>query len=852
MQAPVVALFSWLSLGALSLSGAIAAPRQYAPDRHVDILHLALDVTPDFEQCTVSGEATLTFKPIGQPLEQLRLDAVDLTVASVTSTERIAGHQVTDEAIVVTFAKLVPAGRETRVTIRYSATPRKGLYFRAPATGYPAEEAHVWTQGETEEARHWYPCYDYPNEKFTTEVTCRVPAGMRVLSNGRQVSETKDSKSGLVAVTWRQEQPHVNYLLALVAGHFRELGDMHGELPLKFYVLPSDLPEATNTFRHTRPCMEFLEREIGVKFPWAQYGQVVIRDFHWGGMENTTLTTLTDRTLHRGDTENLRSSQGLVAHELAHQWFGDLVTCRDWSQAWLNEGFATYYAALYEEQTHGPDHFRLGQWEAARSLTSRTNPPRAITSREYTEPDELFRAHGYLAYGKGAWILHMLRSQLGPELYRRCIRTYVERHQFGTVTTADLQAVIEELSGRSFDRFFDQWVHHAGHPVLDVAYSWDDKAKLARVSIKQTQPATADVMLFRFPLELRFKSKAGTVSHRVEVKEREEDFFVPLKQAPEIVRVDPEVTVLAKINFKPPHAMVLAQLADKSDAVGRALAAEWLADRRDADAVARLKQTLNSDPFYGVRLKASESLRKIHSDAALEALLASLKQDDARVRDAVVADLGKFFDPRARDALLAVLKTERNPAIQMRALAGLAPHPAAEVRDTLLAFLRKDSYRDQLADAAISAMRAQDDPTLAGPLREWLSARADALPSPVLAGALDTLAFLARNETDRSAVRAALTGFVNHKRERIRLAAIRALGTLEDPQAVPVLETFAAMSKATPEQKAAEQAIAQLRGQKKPADNLKDVRQELLDVKKENRRLSTELEALKKKFDAKK
>jgi aminopeptidase N len=848
----VVVWLSLLSVGALGLFDATAAPRQYAPDRLVDVLHLALDVTPDFEQSAVSGTATITFKPIAQPLEQLRLDAVDLTVASVTCTERVASHQVTDEAIVVTFAKPVPVDQQARVTIRYSATPRKGLYFRTPATGYPADEAHVWTQGETEEARHWYPCYDYPNEKFTTEVTCRVPAGIKVLSNGRKVSGEKDTKTGLTAVTWRQDKPHVNYLLALVAGHYGEIGERHGDLPLKFYVLPSDLPEATNTFQHTRPCMEFLEKEIGVKFPWAQYGQVIIRDFHWGGMENTTLTTLTDRTLHRTDTENLRSSQGLVAHELAHQWFGDLVTCRDWSQTWLNEGFATYYAALYEEQTHGPDHFRLGQWDAARSLTGRTNAPRAITSREYTEPDEIFRAHGYLAYGKGAWILHMLRSQLGPELFRRCIQTYVERHQYGTVTTADLQGVIEELSGRSFDRFFDQWVHHAGNPILDVAYSWDDKAKLAKVSIKQTQPTSDHVMLFRFPLELRFKSKAGTVSHRVEVKDREEDFFVPLKQAPEIVRVDPEVTVLAKLNFKPPHAMVLAQLADQTDAVGRALAAEWLGDRRDADAVTRLKQALNTDPFYGVRLRAAESLRKIHSAAALDALLASLKQDDARVRDAVVGELGKFFDPRARDALLAVLKSERNPAIQMRALAGLAPHPATEVRDALMAFLRRESYRDQLADAALGAMRSQDDPAFVGPLREWLSTRADLLPSPVLANALDALAFLARNERDRAAVRAALTGFVNHKRDRIQLAAIRALGTLEDPQAIPVLETFAAMSKATPEQKAAEQAIAQLRGQKKPADNLKDVRQELLDVKKENRRLSTELETLKKKLDAKK
>ena len=822
---------------------------KYAPDRKVDIRHVALDVTPDFQKRTVRGEATLTFKPIAKPLDELRLDAVDLTVSGVTCTAKLAGHQVTDKEIVVTFATPVPPGRETKLTIRYSAQPVKGFYFRTPATGYPASDTHVWTQGEPDEARHWFPCYDYPNAKFTTEITCRVPEGMMVLSNGRQVSSTKDTASGLVAVRWLQDKPHGTHLITLMAGRFTKLEDKYRDVPLQFYTPPSDAAEAALTFADTKPAMEFFEREIGVPYPWAQYGQAGVHDFHWGGMENTTLTTLTDRTLHRADTETLSSSEVLVSHELAHQWFGNLVTCKDWSHLWLNEGFATYYANLFMGDRHGRDELLYGLYKDAQNVLGRTNsPPRAIQFRRYGTPYEQF---DYRAYPKGGWVLHMLRCQLGDELYQRCIKTYVERHAFGIVVTEDLNAVIEELSGRSFDRFFDQWVYHALQPELEVSYSWDEKTKLAKVSVRQTQTVNDNVMLFQFPLTLRFKSKTGTVvDHRVKVKEKEEDFYVPLRQAPEIVRVDPEYALLAKINFKPPTAMLYAQLADKTDMIGRLLAAEQLADKKDSATVAKLKAALNSDPFHGVRAKASESLRKIHSDEALDALAASVKQPDARARNAVVGDIAGFFHPRALEALRGCLDTERNPVVLASAIKGLGAYHQPAVHDALLRFLNGDSYRNRLAEAAIAAMRAQDDPAFIAPLRETLAKREAAFTSYGFGEALDALAFLARNEKARDGVRDFLTGFLNHKRERLQLAAMKALGTLEDPKAIALLQPFASASKETPQQEAAEKAIAALRAVNKPSDNLKDLRQEVLDVKKENQRLSKELAEVKKKLDA--
>ncbi|HEX4122713.1 MAG TPA: M1 family metallopeptidase, partial [Verrucomicrobiae bacterium] len=578
--------------------------RQYAPDRDAEIDHLTLDVTPDFKRRTISAEAIVTFQPIAKPLDDLKLDAVDLDVQSVVSTEKIQAYQVMADHLVITFASAIPAGKEASVTIRYTAQPEKGLYFRTPEMGYDAGDEHLFTQGEAVDERYWYPSHDSPNEKFTTEMTCRVPSGMTVLSNGRLVSQTDDG--GLTVFHWAQEKPQANYLVSLVAGYFKKVEDHYKDVPLAFYTPPSDIGEAPNSFRDTRDIMAFYEDEIGVPYPWAKYYQVVVQDFMAGGMENTSITTLTERTLFTGATENIRSSQGLVAHEMAHQWFGDLVTCKDWSQIWLNEGFATFYALLYDGHKNGRDSMLYGVFTTEQSIFARTNDVKPIVSRKFDDPDDLFN---YLAYQKGSYVLWMLRSQLGPDLYRQCIRTYLERHKFGNVVTEDLAQVIEELSGRSYDQFFDQWVYHAHYPEIEARYSWDEKGKMAKISIRQNQKTTDDVLLFNFPLAIDFKTKDGTIERTITVKDATGDFYFALPSAPRIVRLDPNFAVLAKIDLRDiPPSMLYAQLEDAGDVAGRLVAIEKLKDLKGHEAVAKLSHALNHDAFYGVRVEAAKAL----------------------------------------------------------------------------------------------------------------------------------------------------------------------------------------------------------------------------------------------------
>ena len=819
----------------------------YAPDRTVAVLHVALDVTPDFRKRTVAGTAVLSFKPIAKPVREIELDAVGLTVEALTATAKVESYQVTADKIVVTFADRIPADQTTAVTVRYHAQPDLGLYFRTPEMGYKEGDTHCFSQGEETEARHWYPCFDAPNEKFTSEVTCRVPAGMTVVSNGRLVAQTTDAATGLTVFHWSQELPHANYLICLVAGYFKELNAQHKDVPLAFLTPPSEFAEAANSFRETDDIMGFFEDEIGVPFPWVKYDQTVVNDFVAGGMENTSATTLTDRALFQTNSESIGSSAGLVAHEMAHQWFGDLVTCKEWSDIWLNEGFATYYQIRYTGHKDGQDAMLYDLYGAARGILGVENDVNPIVRRNYVSSHEMFN---YLAYPKGAWVLHMLRSQLGDELYRRCIKTYLERHRYGNVVTDDLRKVIEELSGRSYDQFFDQWLYHAHYPELAVEYSWDEQTKLAKISVKQQQPVSDSVLLFDFPLTVRFKGAFGTADQTVQVKTAAAEFYFPLAAAPEIVRVDPEYTLLAKTAFSLPDAMLFAQLKDRTDVVGRLLAVEQLAQNQDDDTVDQLKRALKTDGFYGVRQEAAKALRTIHTDEALAALLDSGEQPDARVRRAVVAGVAGFYQAGAEAFLAGVADTEQNPEIRAEAIRGLGIFGNPEIHGKLVAWLNTESFHEMLAGAAIEAMRAQGDPAFAGPLLQALPRLEANMADRSFDAGLDTLAWLARNETNKEAVRNYLTARLTDRKQGVKVKAITALGTLGDPQAVAVLETFATAAKDTPERAAAAAAVAQLRADRKPADDLKELRSEVTELQQDNRALQQDLDDLKKEVEA--
>lgn len=826
---------------AAAASGGATTPK-YAPDRVVDVRHIKIEVTPDFAEKTVHATTTLTFAPISEPTRVVELNAVLLSIEKVESTRALAEHFSTDDKLTLLFAEPIAVGEEVEVAITYTAEPKKGLYFRTSDMGYPEGEDHLWTQGETHEAPHWFPCFDYPNERSTTEIICHVPADMTVLSNGKRLSE-EASADGIKSVHWRQDKPHVNYLICLVAGHFHSLSGESNGVPLGFYTQPMYTEQAANSFQDTAAILRFYEQEIGVKYPWDKYDQVTIRDYFWGGMENTTMTTLTLETLFDDQTENLRSSRGLDAHELAHQWFGDYVTCKDWSHLWLNEGFATFYTHLYHGHKLGRDEMLYGLYRDANEkvLPGSKENSKPIVYRSYAQPWDQF---DFRAYPKGSWVLHMLRSRVGDELFRRAIRLYLERHALSSVVTDDLRQAFEEVTGKPLDAFFDQWAYHGGVPNLKVTHKWLPEDKLLRITVKQDEPKDR-ALLFTFPVTLRAHIEGGEpIDRRVEINAVEQDFYLSLPSKPTVVRFDPEYTLLARIDHTKPQQMLREQLSLKDDMIGRLLAAKALGKKDSKQATEVLAKALNDDAFYAVRMQASKSLGEQETDAALEALLASQQQTDARVRQQVVEDLGDYYDERAEAALLAVAKNEANPDIRGLALKALAKYPTAS--EAIREGLGAESFQNHLALAAATAAGKSFDPELAEPLLEMLRSRRFDLPSRRLGDALKPMARVWREAEDQAPAREFLVELLSDPHVSVQMGAIEALGELGDRRVTPLLAALAGDNgKIGP---VAKKALKKLDEQAtKAPEAVKKLREQVRELKEQQEKLEKTVERLEAK-----
>ncbi len=820
----------------------------YAPIRQVDVLHIKLDITPDFQERTVGGTTTIRFAPLRKPLESLTLDAVDLHIGEVKGSTPVCDHASSPTKLTIAFEEPIPVGQESWVSIEHHCQPTGGFYFRTPEMGYPAEDTHCWTQGEAHFARHWFPCFDYPNERLTSEVICRVPADMTVISNGRMLGESVDLATQTKSVHWLQDKPHVNYLICVVAGYFSKLEDMTGDVPLGFYSQPTLAEHAPRAFQDTAAIMRFFKKEIGMPYPWHKYDQVTIRDFIAGGMENTTITTLTHRTLHNEETENLRSSRGLDAHELAHQWFGNYVTCEDWSHLWLNEGFATYYTHLYEGEKLGRDALLYGLYrDAQQRILTRAEDTRPIVWNRYRNAGEQF---DYRAYPKGSWVLHMLRSQLGEDLFRQAVQTYLQRHALSTVTTPDLQRTFEQVSGRTWERFFDQWVYHGRFPDVKIRYRYDPATAQAHVTLEQTHTTSDEVLTFAFPAEFAFYCEEGdVVTHVEEVTNTKHEFYVKLPGQPQMVCFDPRYTLLARVDFEQPEAMWLTQLSDAPTGVGRIAAAEALAKKGTHKAVAALQQALEIDPFFGVRVEAAKALGKMTQDDALEALLATLPAEDARVRLAQVEAIARFYRPENVSRYLESVESEPNPAIVAAWIRGLAKYSDESVTQYLRDALQQESFRNEIAEAAVEAMAQSRSSVYVPALANALATRADTFTSRGKVQLLWALATLSQHPEQKQQALKWIAPYLNAPLRQVRVGAIAALGQLKLEEARPLLEGLAAAEADEEVSKQAKQALAQLTRSETPQpQELIQLRTQVQSLEEANRKLQEKFEDLEKRL----
>jgi aminopeptidase N len=747
--------------------------RHFERDRPFAVDHLALDLVLDVDAKRVEGSATLDVRRVDPSAESLPLDAVGFEIDAVTLDGDRATWQYDGRVLTVP----VGAGRaKASVRVAYRVTPRRGLYFLGPDEHYPDRPRQVWTQCQEEDARYFVPCHDSPHAKMTTEVIARVPAGWYALSNGELVSTDKPAR-GPHVYHWKMSEPHSSYLLTLVAGVFGEIkaeanaGDR--TVPVSYLVPRGKEDEGRRAFGKTPAMIRYFSEVTGVPFPWNKYAQVVVSDFIFGGMENTTATTMYEHVLLDERAAIDVSSDDIVAHELAHQWFGDYVTCRTWSEAWLNEGFATFFEQVWREKDLGADEYAYGVKSdlAAYLAEAHGRYRRPVVCQDYDAPLDLFDRH---LYEKGGLVLHALRVELGDALFWRGVRRYLTGRAGGLVETRDLQRALEEESGRSLARFFDQAVYKPGHPELDVNVSWE--RGILALATKQTQ-STADGVpgCFFLAMDLDVGDAAGAVTRRtVSITERQQTFALPAPARPAFVVIDPDARIVGEVRPRAPGDMLREQLAKAPTARGRWLAAQAMGRSDDVPTIEALARALaDSGAFWGTRVECAASLGRIRAPECFEALRRACGVEHPKVRRAVVDALGNFRTPDAFEAIRPLVLRDASYLVEGEAARALGRTRQASAYDILVEVLGRPSWFEVVRAGAIDGLAALRDERAAAHLSE--RARYGNPPRARRAAVLG----LPKVATD-ARVRESLEQLLDDVDPMLRLDVARALGDLGD------------------------------------------------------------------------
>jgi aminopeptidase N len=767
---------------------------QYGPDRVVAVEHIDLHVRPEFAAKTLHGVVTTRVRAIEDGVRTLKLDAVDLTIDAVTDANGAAlAHVATARDLTVTLPEALTAGETFTFAVRYRAIePQRGLYF----IEHPRQ---VWTQSQDTDARAWLPCFDHPAEKQTTSTTIVVEPGTFALGNGALVERMETPES----VTFRYEQniPHATYLLTMVAGAFSTVEQAHPRLPVAYHVEPGREADGERSFRNTPQMIETFEAAIGVPYPYARYGQIAVAEFIFGGMENTSATTQTDRTLHDERAHHDFSSDPLVAHELAHQWFGDLVTCRDWSQAWLNEGFATYFETIWMEANLGWDEYQRDVFEIVGRYLDEDGERyrRPIVCNVYRDPIELFDHH---LYEKGGAVLHMLRGELGWERMKRALQRYVTDNATHNVETIDLVRAIERATGRNMRAFFAQWIERGGHPELEVRAEWDAERSTLTLEIEQKQTIDDEHPAYVFDLDAGFVAAvpgsiardagdgpaAGEQRVRLHVERAHESFVIACAAKPELIRVDPGAYILCTLTYAlgtEAHANILK--GDPSP-TARIRAARALGKDAARSAHAVLAAALATEPFWGVAAEIASVLGGMRSDAARAALLAAAAHPHPKVRRAVADALGTYRDADVATALLK-LRADASYFVSASALTALGKTRDSRAFDALTAALRVRSWNETIAAGAARGLAELADARALEPLLAAIGRdRPEALRRAAV-GALARLATLV--DGVRTAVVDALERALEDPAYLVRLATYAASETVNDARLLPALDRMA-------------------------------------------------------------
>jgi aminopeptidase N len=763
----------------------LRADEPYARSRDYDLQHSRIALRFDLDQKKVIGDVTHTLTILRDSTPNIVFDSAGLVIQSVTVNKSAAKFETKDDKLIIPLPAAAHSGEKFDVTIRYEAKPTKGLYFILPDKDYPDRPKQVWTQGESEDTRYYLPTYDYPNDRLTTETILTVPDSWITVANGKLISVSNAVK-GMKSWTWKESQPSSTYLITVVAGEFDEVKDSWRGMPVNYYAPRGRGDRLSMNYGRTPQMIDLFSRKLGVDYPWEKYAQSMVDDFVAGGMENSSATTNTSSSLRHSKLvpEFPTGEDDLISHELGHQWFGDLVTCKDWGDIWLNEGFATFMETIWSEAHFGKDQADYERWENARQWFGQNNLfSKPIVRHDFNDSGE-FDGN---AYTKGGWVLYMLRHQLGEDAFYRGLKHYLEVNRGKNVVTADLSKAIEEATHTNVDQFFSQWLYGAGAPKFDLSYKYDDAKHEVALTIKQTQKVEGRVGLFRVPSEVEITTASGPKLFPITVSKDSQVFTLPTDSAPLLVLFDKGGHVLKSAEFHKEKKEWFYQLKHDTELADRADAVAALGKLKvEDDVVAALGDALRSDKAWGIRANAADALGQLGGSSASKQLLDALGTvTEPWVRSHIVSALGNFKENTAIVAKLNSIAGDdssyRARAAALQALGRLKAPGALATLDAAVASNSPDGF---LRNAALRSMGSLDDDKAVPLLLQW-----SALGKPIdsRTAAISSLAHLQKDNKD---ITRQLASYLSEPHFPVRFASIFALGARGDDSAIPALEAL--------------------------------------------------------------
>ncbi|MEL6557887.1 MAG: M1 family metallopeptidase [Bacteroidota bacterium] len=690
--------------------------------RTFDLLHTKLELSFDWEKQYVFGKATLKLTPYFYPRDLLVLDARSMEVKNILLMDNTAEKELefdyVNDQIFITLDKTYTRNEDIIIVIDYVAKPNeiseggsqaissdKGLYFINPSGEDPYKPRQIWTQGETQASSAWFPTIDSPNEKTTQEVYLTVADTLTTLSNGVQVSSVNHN-DGTKTDYWRMDKEHAPYLFMIAVGDFIKISDQWRDIELGYYVEPEYEQSAKAVFGNTPEMIEYFSKLLNYPYPWPQYNQVVVRDFVSGAMENTTATVFME-DLNVTEKELLDENWDyIIAHELFHHWFGDLVTCESWSNLTLNESFADFSEALWIGHKYGEDE---GDYHAMLALENyfeeAEEEVKDLIRFYYDDKEDMFDRH---SYEKGGAVLRMLKTYIGDEAFYAALNLYLKKNAYQTVEIHDLRLAFEAITGEDLNWFFNQWFLNSGHPVINVEESYRGDTLILKVSQVQN---FEEAPLFNLPIFIDFFKGDEFERFPVVLNSVEEEIKIPLAQKPDLILFDGQQELVGEINYEQSKEALLFQLKNVDKLVARYRAFEQIATFDDFELMKSALEIALKDQSFRIITLALDFLQSApdyFTNSNLKDRVMELTQHEkSAVRAGALYALLEFDPGKFRNEILKGV-SDSSYGVQGVALEGILLLDSVDRDDIFKPFISENQI-DVLLPTANYVNTTEDD-----------------------------------------------------------------------------------------------------------------------------------------------